>query len=418
MAQFGDSATDLNAVLKMLYPNGLPLDSAYRTSRLLGMVKKRKLTGAGLGTKIPVHIGNVGSVSATFAQAIGSTVQTAQTHRAFEIDIVDHFAGAGVTGRAIAKAAGNEAAFVEAIKSTVDSALYAMGRANSAALYGDGTGVVGVASANIGGGGYTITMSSRYARNFEVGNRISVYDTTLVTQRNGSATTPVSIVAINRNASATTATLQIDAGATALAALVTGDKIVKAGNLNLLMNGLQSWVPATTPSATPFGGVDRTVDVERLAGVRADLSGLSGVPLACTTALRMMADAGAMTDTLLCSPTTFEEAAVTLGLRDKAERMTVKSFDGVHGYSALKIVGGGSGECNLMMDPDCPDDRLFALELDTWELVYAGAGFPFIDETDGNKTLRSATTDGIDFRIKQYANLLCYAPGKNGTFII
>ncbi len=413
MAQFGTTAADLNAVLKMLYPDGLPLDSAYKTSRLLGMLKKRELKGAGLGTKIPVQIANVGSVSATFADAVG-TNQTAQVYKAFEVEIVPFFAGAGITGLAMAKAKGSEAAFVEAVKSTMDSALYAMGRANSAAIYGDGTGVVGTTTAIVSG--QVITISRREARNFEVGQRISIYAPDLVTQRDSTGTTPVSISAINRHATATTATLTI-LGSGNVAAVASGDKIVRAGNLNGLMYGLQTWVPPTLALVTALGGVTRTVDVERLAGLRGDLSGGSEI-VAATTALAQMSESGAMTSHLMVSPTTFQAIATSLGSTDQRERMTVKSFDGRHGYSAIKMVGGGSGEVDLVMDPDCPDDRLFALELDTWEIVYAGGGFPHIDEDDGNKTLRSATADGIDFRVKQYAQLLCHAPARNGTFVI
>lgn len=413
MAQFGDTAVDFEAILKELYPDGLPMDSAYKTSRLLGMVSKKKLEGAGLDQKIPVQIGNVGSVSATFSDAIGAN-QSAQTYRAFEVDITNHYAGAGVTGRSIAKAKGNKAAFVNAVESTVESALYAMGRKNSQMLYGNGNGKAGTLQADPGVlANLVLTVLSREARNFEVGQRVSIATSAGVARAN----TLTTITNIDRQASATTATLTVSPAVDA--ACIAGDIVVRAGDLNLAMYGLETWIPTDRSGlATPFAGVDRSVDAERLAGVSADLSAIPSPLDQLVRALRLTADAGCMSSHIMCSPTFFEEISNTLSVRDKAERMIVKSFDGVHGYSALKVVGGGSGEVAVVMDPDCPDNRIYVLELDTWELAYAGDGFPFIDERDGNKWLRSATSDGMDLRIVQYAQLLCKAPGRNGSFVV
>lgn len=419
MAQFGDNTADLEAILKELYPDGLPLDSAYKTSRLLGMCPKMQLEGAGIHHKIPVQIGNVGSVSATFANAIGAN-QTAAKFRAFEVGIVPHYAGAGVTGLAIAEAKGNKAAFKNAVESTVESALYAMGRKNSQMIYGNGNGKAGTLQADPGVAvgpnpvNRVLTVSHREARNFEVGQFVSIG--TNATPSVARAGGPFEITAIDRNASLTTAYLYL--GTAVDASVIATDIVVRAGDLNVCMLGLESWIPTDrTGLATPFQGVDRSVDPERLAGVSADLTTIPSSLDQLVRALRMMADAGAMTSHLLCSPTFFEEISNTLSVRDKAERMVVKSFDGVHGYSALKVVGGGSGEVSVVMDPDCPDNRLYALELDTWAIKHVG-GLPFIDDRDGTKWLRSAGSDGMDLRIVQYANLICKAPAKNGSFVV
>ena len=48
------------------------------------------------------------------------------------------------------------------------------------------------------------------------------------------------------------------------------DFIFVEGDYDLKIKGLQAWLPNTTPSSSPFFGVDRTADATRLGGIRYD----------------------------------------------------------------------------------------------------------------------------------------------------
>lgn len=421
-SQFDTSV--LNAILKEVYPDGLPMDTVYKTSVLMGLLPKSAIQGFGEHHKIPVRVGNVVSSSATFATALASTT-AAPVFRAFEVGLTKHYTLHGISGEAMATANGKESAFVDAVKEAVDSATYAHGRALSGMIFGSGTGEMGTVQANLSNNDTTVTIKHREARNWEVGDVFSFYDPagvnppTLIAAGAGNVYT---VTAIDRNtdiASATpTATLTFTPAASSGSSVDAGHTLIKAGNRNAVMLGLEAWIPTNrTILGTAFNGVTRSLDGQRLAGLSADLSSMNAEE-ALVRGLRASADAGQTVDTAICSPAFFEEVSNRLGSKDSRERRTVKGFGTQHGYSAIRVVGGGSGEVDLIMDPDCPDNRLALLELDTWAIKHTQEGLPFMEERDGNKFLRSASSDGMDFRIISYANLICKAPGRNALFIV
>lgn len=412
-SQFDTSV--LNAILKEVYPDGLPMDTVYKTSVLMGLLPKSPIQGFGENHKIPVRVGNVVSSSATFATALASTT-AAPVFRAFEVGLTKHYTLHGISGEAMAMANGKESAFVDAVKEAVDSATYAHGRALSGMIFGNGDGAMGTVTADPGTGS-TVTIKHREARNWEVGDVFSVYEPGASARAGG----PYTITAIDRNTDITSATptATLTISGTFNAAVAVNDHLVKAGNRDAVMLGLEAWLPTDrTILGTAFKGVTRSLDGQRLAGLSADLSSISNAEDQLVRALRTSADAGQTVDTAICSPAYFEEVANRLGSKDSRERRTVKGFGTQHGYSAIRVVGGGSGEVDLIMDPDCPDNRLALLELDTWAIKHTQEGFPFMEERDGNKFLRSASSDGMDFRIISYANLICKAPGRNALFVV
>jgi hypothetical protein len=68
-------------------------------------------------------------------------------------------------------------------------------------------------------------------------------------------------------------------------------------------------------------------------------------------------------------------------------------------------------------DPDCPANRGYVLQLDTFQLHHLD-GFPHIDTLDGNGSQRLVSSDGIQVRARYWAQLACIAPAFNGVFAI
>ena len=424
-SNFGSDSTALNAVLKEHYPEGLPIDLVYKTSKLLGMIPKIPMGGFGEHHKIPVRVGNVVSTSATFATALAST-QAAPTFTAFEVLSRKRYTLHGITGEAMnATGSGGDAAFVDAVKEAVDSATYAHGRAISGEIFGDGSGQKGTVVTSMADAAVTVVIRHREARNWEIGDTFSFYNASnaLLTSNTTEGASVHTVTAIDRNTDVTsatpTATLTFTPSAATGTNVDAGHKLIKAGDLNLAMYGLEAWIPTVRSGlGTPFCGVTRSVDSQRLAGLSADLSSITSAPSQVVRALRLSADAGQVVDTAVCSPSFFEEVSEALGAKDTRERQAVKSADGKYGYTSLVIHGGGAGSVNLVADPDCPDNRLYLLELSTWYIGHSSKGLPFMDDRDGNKFIKSATSDSMDFRIISYANLICRSPGRNASYIV
>lgn len=419
---FGSDSTALNAVLKEHYPDGLPIDLVYKTSKLLGMLPKIPMGGFGEHHKIPVRVGNVVSTSPVIATALAAS-QAAPTFTAFEVLSRKRYTCHGITGEAMnATGSGGDAAFVDAVKEAVDSATYAHGRAISGEIFGDGSGTKGTVVTDMADGATTVVIKHREARNWEIGDSFSFYDpSTLGVITSGGA--PHTVTAIERNLDVTAATptarLTFAPAASAGTAVDAGDLLIKTGDLNAAMYGLEAWIPTVrTGLGTAFCGVTRSVDSQRLAGLSADLSSITSAPSQVVRALRLSADAGQVVDTAICSPSFFEEVSEALGAKDTRERQAVKSADGKYGYTSLVIHGGGAGSVNLVADPDCPDNRLYLLELSTWYIGHSSKGLPFMDDRDGNKFTKSTTADEMSFRLVHYGNLICRSPGRNASYIV
>lgn len=76
------------------------------------------------------------------------------------------------------------------------------------------------------------------------------------------------VTAVNRS----TGTVTVNSAA-AITAFADNDYLFPRGDIDGEIKGLEAWIPAADPGATSFFGVDRSVDVTRLGGLRKDLSG-------------------------------------------------------------------------------------------------------------------------------------------------
>jgi len=80
-------------------------------------------------------------------------------------------------------------------------------------------------------------------------------------------------------------------------------------------------------------------------------------------------------------------------------------------------VATSAGILPVYVDSDCPEDRGYILNMDTWSLRHLGE-LPSIVNTDGNTALRRTGLDQIEIRARYYAQLLCKSPQENGVFAV
>lgn len=76
------------------------------------------------------------------------------------------------------------------------------------------------------------------------------------------------------------------------------------------------------------------------------------------------------------------------------------------------VVNGPRGPIKVIADQDCPADKAYLLQLDTWKLLSRGQA-PQILNMDGLDKLRDASADSIELRVGYYGQLSCSAPGYN-----
>jgi len=299
--------------------------------------------------------------------------------------------------------ASNKGAIAKAIKTQVDAAAYEFGRSMAVQVWGDGSGIRGVVGSVAAGPVVTLT-DRRDCVKFEVG----------MVLENKSAAGAIYVgtflvTAIDIDLGTVTLTLQGGAVAPVATDLLArqGDFLAGVGASNC-MSGVFAWIPVAAPSATPFFGVDRSVNPVRLAGGRVK-GGAKTIEEVIFDSLARGKTNGGKFDTVWMNS---ERAA------ELQKSMQAKAFVDVQSAGKAKVGFQGfnlvtsSGNLTVLDDPTCPYAYGLLSNRSAWEFATLGDA-PHFAEEDGRRFLRESASDGIEFRLKMYGNLICQRPVDN-----
>lgn len=401
-----DSAA-ITGALKELYPNGdVPKEIVYKNAPFFGTVPKDTEAGGEL-YKVPLIYGNPQGRSATFTNA--QTNQTPSKYAGFEVTYVDDYGTAAVTGKVIDQTRNDRMAFVRGLKKEMDGALHQLKRSGHHALFRNGGGAIGQISTSATVASLTLLLQNiEDIVFFEVGQVIqaSATDGTSGATRSGTAT----ITSIDRDAG-TISTTGSNWSAQ-ITGLAVSDFLFVQGDFGLKMQGLDAWIPAAAPGATPFFGVVRNVDSTRLGGVR--YNGV-GQPLieALIDGVERVQRHGGSPDVVIVHTKQFARISKSLETKRYGTR---KSEDGRFSYRTL-VLETAAGDVDIMGDINCQVDVGWCLQLDTWTLATMGQ-IPKMLDDDGMPYLRQAAADGVELRTVYRGNLVCNAPGWNGRIAL
>ena len=375
----------------------------YKNNPFFAMVPKYEQFG-GLNMPIPLIYGNPQNVSATFSTAQGETSTSSLGQ--FLLTRVSNYSVASVTGETIRATENKSDAFLRYLTMEIDGAIHSLARDLSVALFRDGGGYIGQVNSSYSSG-TTITLANTdEIANFEVGMTILFASDT---GGSTSATTPTTISSVNRSAGSF-----VVASATGIAA---DDYVFRSGtqagatltstSAKAVM-GLDGWLPSSAPGSTAFFGQDRSLDTERLGGIRFDGSAMP-IEEALVSGAAKAARAGASPDTCVMSYESYINLEKSLGSRVRYDELKARDAD--VGFRTLAIQGP-NGVINVVPDQNCKPDVAYILQMDTWSLNSLG-GAPHILDLDGNRILRQSSADAYEIRVGFYGNLACNAPGYN-----
>jgi len=395
-----------DAALKQLYSEEKIFKMVYEDAPFFAMLPKmEKFVGKNM--VIDTIYANPQGRSATFA-----TAQSNQSNVkvvGFTITRDQDYAVASLDNETMEASASDAGALLEAASTQIDGALDQLKRSLVIALYRSGSGSIGQANASVTGTSLQLKNINDVV-NFEV-DQILVFSTA---DGGGSVKSgSVSITAVNRDSGLLTVTAMtaIDGG-TGVAA---NDYIFIIGDYDQKIKGLQAWLPNSAPSATPFFGVDRSKDVTRLGGIRVDGTNLP-IEEALTKAITRLSREGGKPTHCFINHAKWEELVNALGSKVVYANEQVKAGEAFIAFQGVMLYGP-KGPVKVMPDANCPSDRAFLLQMDTWKLYSLGK-VPRIIDSDGLRLLRQATADGVEFRCVYYAQLGCKAPGRNATIAL
>ena len=398
------SATAVTALLKEMFPDDVLQNIVYESHPLLAMIPKEE-EASGEYVKVPLIYGNAQKRSATFSNAASGTTGTAL--QAFLLTYAENYSIASVTGKVARASRNNEGAFAKALELEMDSALKSLASDIANSLYRTADGWKAQVNAEPAEAATTVITLKNVedVTGFEVGMVVNIWSAASGgSQRNTDGSdVSWSITNVDRDAG----TITLDDGYTASGTIAANDYIFVEGDRGEKLSGLLDWIPASAPGATPFYGVNRSIDTTRLGGVRVSGSALPIEDALLKLAARIGREGGSP-DCCFLSFSKYNELVTSLGAKVQFADFKI----GEVGFSGV-VIHGPKGAIKVYPDAQCPDNYGFMLTLKTWKLYSMGKAFQ-IDDLDGNKVLRSSNSDGVDIRCVSYANLGCHAPGFNG----
>lgn len=263
-------------------------------------------------------------------------------------------------------------------------------------LQGDGNGVMGRRSSISGN---TITLSgTRTADKFKRGMVLGASGNS-----DGSSprTGTTFVTKIDRQNNKVT----VD-DATDIASFQDGDYLFVDGEPGTCMEGMGLCTPLAAPSSgTLFRGVERTNDLEALAGSRLDTSGyvedvIGDLAVEVNILNHRLTHA-------ICHPKQFKKVADRLGAKVTYTNPGKKADIG---FETLFIHVAGNSALQLMSDPDCPYTTVRGWNERSHRVVYVPDGnskpIYWIKSGNGGDSQWSATTDGIEMRCNFYGNYI------------
>lgn len=393
--------TSFAAALKQVYTPERVANMTYKNNPLLAMMPKNE-NFKGENMVIPVIYGSPQGRSATFANALAN--QTDLDITKFTITRAKDHSIASIDNETLLASQGDAYAFLQAATAQIDGAYDSISRSLAIALYRSGSGSIGQCNASVTGTSLVLKNANdvtNFERNMELVFCAADGGTSV---KSGSVT----VTHVNRS----TGTLTVDA-LTAIdgtAGVAANDFIFVQGDYDRKIKGVQAWIPNSDPSSASFFGVDRTKDITRLGGVRYDGSALP-IEEALIGGIHAVAREGGTPSHCFMNFENWNRLVISLGSKVSYIDEVVKSGDASLSFRAISI-HGPKGPVKVIADQNCPSDRAFLLQLDTWKLHSLGPA-PRLSDTDGLKMLRVSDADGVQVRIAYYAQLASKAPGYN-----
>jgi hypothetical protein len=390
--------TSFSSALKILYPDSLEEVWFPEAPFLAWVPKAYDFEGASRQSNA-MFSGIRGSTD--FATALNG--KTTPSLAKFNVTRKKDYVLGSIDNETMMASQSNKGAIAKAIKTQVDAAGYEFGRSMAVQCWGDGSGVRGVAFSVAAGPVVTLT-DRRDCVKFEVGMVLEnksaagvIYAGTFL------------VTALDIDLGTVTLTLQGGAVAPVATDLFArqGDFLAGVGQSNC-MSGVFAWVPVASPTATPFFGVDRSVNPVRLAGGRVKGGAKTIEEVIFDSLARGRTNGGKFATIWMNS----ERAS------ELQKSMQAKAFVDVQSAGKAKVGFQGfnlvtsSGNITVLDDPTCPYAYGLLSRRDAWEFATLGDA-PHFAEEDGRRFLRESASDGIEFRLKMYGNLICQRPVDN-----
>lgn len=411
------SLSNQDAVLKDYYTDDKIKEQSYGENALFAFVKKERGQMAGGRRYVqPVEFGHPGGSSASYSKAM--TNGTASKYEDFLIPRKKQYQRVQVDHELMFATESQRESFRKALDE-FDRGFKGLGEKIGRRCYRTQGGSMG-RMANTTTNTTVISLADKAsAFNFHIGDIITFAAADgSGSERDSGDTTEVTAVNIEEGE----VTCADNLG-TKITGIQTTDFVFMDGDFNQCLAGLEDWLPVDdrdTKLAASFNSVTRDVAPDYLGGIYMDGTAMGGLDEVIIKLVGKLGKYGAQTSHIFANPESLSDLELLSNSRMRivAElntRVMGEGGDVLVGFSGYRAVVGGRS-VKIYGDRNCPSNRLYALQLDTWTLWHTGKMVNWLGEAyTGSKLQPSQNEDAAEARLGAYMNLGCSAPGWNGV---
>lgn len=411
------SLSNQDALLKDYYTDDKLKEMSYGENPFFAFVQKTQGQMAGGRRYVqPVEFGHPGGASADFAKAM--TNGTVSKYDDFLIPRKRQYQKVEVDHELLFSTNSPRESFRKALDE-FDRGLKGLGEKVGRRMYKTQGGQMGKL-ANTTTNTTTLTLADKASVfNFHIGDTLVFSDTDGSGSLRDSGDTTVVTEVHHEDGLVVIA----DNLGTKISGVATTDYIFQDGDYNACLAGLEDWIPVDnrdTQLAASFNSVVRSNSPTYLGGVYMDGTSFGGLDEVIIKLCGKLGKYGAQTSHIFAN----SESLSDLELLSNSKMRIVSELDtkiiggdgdvlvGFSGYRA--IVAGRT--VKIYSDRNCPGNRLYALQLDTWTLWHTGEFINWLGEQyTGSKMRMSQDADSAEARLGAYMNVGCSAPGWNGV---
>lgn len=388
--------TSVEYIYKRKYSDRQVADMTMRDHARYASIEKRD-DYEGDSYNYSMKYGNPQGTGADFATALAAVTSSKGKKLSMTERTRYGFISLGGTAMLKARRKG-DGAFLELVSTETDGIIRTMGQDNAHSLYRNGSGARGrILSIN----GNVLQLANIHdAIFFQEGMELVGDNNAAGTSANAGS---CDVTKVNRRLG------QVTVSTVASANLIVDDYLFKSADAggSTCFDGLDTLIPLTAPSSgESFRGIDRTADVEMLAGIRIDDSSETLENNIGLAMIDMM--------TWATEKNRIKFYAHPRKVFDIARRGNGKvSYDDAGGtlswgFQKIEVVTS-YGTVPVIADPDCPYASCWGVS-EADEVLHTLGEVVHVIRDDGQKFIRLGTSDGIRMDVRSSGNTAIYRP--------
>lgn len=410
------NATDYDAVLKDYYTDDKIKEQSYSENPWFAMVVKEQAGGRRYVQ--PIEYGNPGGASAVFGTAATNSATGKSKYLDFLINRQKQYQRVSIENELLYSTNSPRDSFAKAFDE-FDRGFRSLGEKIGRRMYRTSGGSIGKMANTTTATNVIVLADKADAFNYQLGQQLQFAPADGTGPLDGGGAT-LEVTGIEYE----TGQITLAANLNTIAGISATDYVFGQDDFGVCLAGLEDWIPSgpdrNTRLAASFFGATRNNAPERLGGIHMDGTTMGGLDEVLIKLVGRIGKHGGQTSHIFANPETLTDLQLTSNAKVLLPQeifTAMKNDEGevIVGFAGFRVQIG-SRTVRVYGDRNCPSNRIWAVQMDTWKLYHAAEVVNWLgEEWTGTKLTRSQTEDAMFADLGNYCNLGCSAPAWNGS---